>query len=47
MLEAISSLSARPFASREEATVAILDLMHRTLGLPTPFVSRTEHAPAR
>jgi hypothetical protein len=40
-LDVISELAARPFASREEAVEAVLDVLHYVPGLRTAFVART------
>ena len=39
-------LAATPFASRDEATAAVLDLIGRMTGLRTPFLARTEQGTA-
>ena len=42
MFEHLSALTARPFATRDEAIAAVLDILHRVPGLRTSFVARID-----
>jgi hypothetical protein len=39
----LSAVAARSFSSKEEAFATVLSFLHRTLGLRTPFLARTNH----